>query len=174
LSNEEVMNIRIEKGSRADRIFIRRDDGTEVVTVFPKKGPIPHDAVHLAVERTLGLRGAFWGLVARGHHPEAIADMAKAAGHASASRSRIPDPAFVEAIQAERAVEAFEADHWSGGAGAPEGIRFMTHSGCEQSHVPPLAMDDDAIRSVRADIAAFASRWHALGEGEAVEVGWPE
>ena len=168
------MQIRITKGRSDDHIAIRRDDGSEVVTRFPKKGPIPHDAVHLAVERTLGLDDGFWGKVAQGHHPEAIADMAKAAGHASASRGVTPDAGFVQALQAERAVEAFEADHWSGGTGDPEGIRFMTHSGCEQSHVPPLAMDDAAVEAIRADIAGFAGRWAALGEGETIEVDWPE
>lgn len=167
------MHIRITKGSRDDHIAIRRADGSEVVTRFPKKGPIPHDAVHLAVERTLGLGNAFWGLVARGHHPEEIAEMAKAAGHASASRCRVPEPAFVEAIQAERAVEAFEADHWSGGSGDAEGIRGMAHAGCEQSCVSPLALDDAAVAAIRADIGAFADRWAALPEGEAIEVTWP-
>ena len=168
------MQIRITKGRADDHILIRRDDGSEVATRFPKKGPIPHDAVHLAVERVLGLDEAFWGMVGAGHHPEAIADMAKAAGHASASRGRVPDAGFVQAIQAERAVEAFEADHWSGGTGDPEGIRFMTHSGCEQSHVPPLPMDDAAVEAIRADIADFATRWAALPEGETIEVTWPE
>lgn len=168
------MQIRITKGRTDDHIAIRRDDGSEVATRFPKKGPIPHDAVHLAVEGTLGLRDGFWGMIASGHHPEAIADMAKAAGHASASRGRVPDESFVGAIQAERAVEAFEADHWSGGAGDPEGIRFMANAGCEQSHVAPLAMDDAAIGSIRANLADFAGRWAALGEGEAIEVTWAE
>ena len=168
------MQIRITKGRTDDHIAIRRDDGSEVATRFPKKGPIPHDAVHLAVEGTLVLRDGFWGMIASGHHPEAIADMAKAAGHASASRGVTPDAGFVQAIQAERAVEAFEADHWSGGTGDPEGIRFMTHSGCEQSHVPPLPMDDAAVEAIRADIADFATRWAALPEGETIEVTWPE
>ena len=83
------MQIRITKGRTDDHIAIRRDDGSEVATRFPKKGPIPHDAVHLAVEGTLGLRDGFWDMIASGHHPEAIADMAKAAGHASAEISVI-------------------------------------------------------------------------------------
>ena len=80
------MQIRITKGRTDDHIAIRRDDGSEVATRFPKKGPIPHDAVHLAVERALGLHDGFWGMVARGHHPEGIAERATSAGHASASR----------------------------------------------------------------------------------------
>ena len=168
------MQIRITKGRTDDHIAIRRDDGSEVATRFPKKGPIPHDAVHLAVEGTLGLRDGFWGMVERGHHPEEIADMAKAAGHASASRGTTPEASFVQAIQAERAVEAFEADHWSGGTGDPEGIRFMAHSGCEQSFVPPLPLDDAALAAIRADLADFAGRWAALPEGGAIEVTWPE
>ncbi|WP_305016849.1 isocitrate lyase/phosphoenolpyruvate mutase family protein [Mycobacterium tuberculosis] len=42
-------------------------------TTFPKKGFIPHDAVHVFVERELGLKDAFWGMVKAGRHPEEIA-----------------------------------------------------------------------------------------------------
>lgn len=168
------MQIRITKGRTEDHIAVRRSDGSEVATRFPKKGPIPHDAVHLAVERTLGLEQGFWGMVASGRHPEDIAGLAKAAGHASASRGTTPDRSFVQAIQAERAVEAFEADHWAGGAGDPAGIRHMTDAGCGQSQVPRLQMDDAEVAAIRAELADFARRWSSLPEGGSIEMTWPE
>ncbi len=57
------MEITITKGQGEDRIAIVHADGRRMDTTFPKKGFIPHDAVHLFVERELGLRQAFWGMV---------------------------------------------------------------------------------------------------------------
>src|SRR3954453_22084071 len=108
------MQITITKGERGDRIDAIRADGSSVTTTFPHKGPIPHDAVHFYVESELGLDRGFWGMVASGKHPEEVQDIAKAGGHASASRGRAPDADIIELIQAERAVECFEADLWSG------------------------------------------------------------
>ena len=167
------MRITITKGRRGDRLDIERSDGSQVVTTFPHKGPIPHDFVHLAVESELGFDAGFWGLVNAGHHPEAIQEMAKAAGHASARRAVAPSEEFVPAIQAERIVEAFEADHWSGGAGDPAGVSAMARSGCAQSLVPPPSLDDTAVERVRARIAAFAGQWSALSAGQAITVQWP-
>ena len=165
------MQITITKGSTDDRIHIRRDDGTEAVTHFPKKGPIPHDFVHYAVEQGFGLRDGFFGKVAAGHHPEAIADMAKRGGHASASRAQEPDPDIVEMVQAERLVECFEADMWSGG-GANESVRAMADGGWFQSLVPPIELGDETIERVRGTIRDFSDRWSDMKAGESVELQW--
>lgn len=167
------MRITITKGRDDDRMDICRADGTSVASRFPHKGPIPHDFVHFAVERELGLADAFWGLVAAGHHPEAIQDIAKAAGHASAKRTQLPASGFVSAIQAERIVEAFEADHWSGASGDPAGVTLMAEAGCAQSVVPlPPALDADAVIRIRACLDGFARRWSELPIGEAIAVEW--
>lgn len=167
------MLITITKGKTDDRLDVERPDGSLVSTTFPHKGPIPHDFVHYAVERELGMERAFWGLVAAGHHPEEIQALAKAAGHASATRAAVPDMEFVPAIQAERTVEAFEADHWSGGAGDPVGVSAMAEAGCAQSQVPPPPrLDADAIARIRARIAEFAQSWAALAPGQSVTLQW--
>ena len=149
------MEIAITKGQRDDAIAITRDDGSAVATRFPHKGPVPHDAVHYFVERRLALRDAFWGQVARGMHPEDIAAMAKAGGHASAKRADIPDAAIVEMIQAERLVECFEADLWSGG-GTDSDLLAVAAAGCAASKVPMLVVDPNAIGRIRGEIAQFA------------------
>ena len=122
------MRISITKGDKEDRLEMERADGTRASTRFPHKGPIPHDFVHYAVESELGIDRGFWGLVEAGHHPEEIQEIAKAAGHASAKRAEVPAADFVPAIQAERIVEAFEADHWSGGQGDPAGVAYMAEA----------------------------------------------
>ena len=167
------MRISITKGETEDRLDMERADGSQASTRFPHKGPIPHDFVHYAVESELGLERGFWGLVASGHHPEEVQDIAKAAGHASAKRAEVPAADFVQAIQAERVVEAFEADHWSGGTGDAAGVISMAQAGCEQSLVPPGPMDESAVARIRARIADFSARWAALAPGETVVLEWP-
>lgn len=166
------MRISITKGHVEDRIAIVRDDGSEAATRFPHKGPVPHDAVHLFVERGLGLVDGFWGQVARGIHPEAIAAMAKAGGHASASRADAPDPAIVEMIQAERLVECFEADLWSGG-GADADLLAVAAAGCAASKVPLPEVDPAAIGRIRGEIAQFAEQWQAAPVGHVARLDWP-
>ncbi len=154
------MRVTIDHTPRECRIAIERSDGSRADTTFPHKGPFPHDAMHFAVERVMGMRHAFWGMVAGGLHPEAIADLAKAAGHASASRAEVPQDHIVELLQAERLVECFEADLW-GGAGDPETLRDVFAAACETSKVPCPALSDDAIAAIRADVAVLQEQWRS-------------
>jgi hypothetical protein len=166
------MRILITKGEREDRIEMRRGDGSVARTTFPKKGPVPHDVVHLMVESELGIAQGFWGLIAGGAAPDNIQDMAKAAGHASASRAEHPAPHFIPAIQAERLVECFEADLWSGGSDN-DSVREMARAGCEQSLVPAPPMSDGSIDRIRAGLAAFRDQWTQMATGRTVEFEWP-
>jgi hypothetical protein len=152
------VTILIENFGRYDRITLARSDGRTMVTHFPKKGPFPHDAVHVAVEQALVLPHGFWGMVAGGLHPEAVQALAKAGGHASASRATTPDPTIVELIQAERIVECFEAELW-GGAGDNDDLRTLIATACTASFVPPLIPDDATIATIRADLAAMQAAW---------------
>ena len=162
------MRITIVKGKGQDHIHVRRPDGSAVETGFPHKGPFPHDAMHYIVESRLALSHGFWGLVAAGHHPEAIVNLAKSAGHASAKRAVEPDSAIIELLQAERLVECFEADLWSGG-GDPETLRQTSAAACTTSFVPAPTVDDDTIAAIRGDVAAMAALWR---EGR-LELDWP-
>jgi hypothetical protein len=165
------VKISITKGDVADSIEALRADGSAVRTTFPHKGPIPHDAVHFFVESGLGIGDAFWGLVESGRHPEEVQDLAKAAGHASASRTSKPASYFVPVIQAERIVECLEADLWGGG-GDPDMLRAMVRSGCEQSLVPVFPLTDAAIQSVRQNITEFREQWEALPAGATYVLNW--
>lgn len=167
------MQIRLTRGERADRIEARRDDGTFASELVPEKGPIAHDLVHFVVESELGFDRGFWGLVAAGHAPELIAEMAKAAGHASAKRATEPDPQFVQAIQVERIVESFEAEFWSRGDDN-DALRAMAEAGCEQSLVACPALDDDSIDRARDRLVALADEWARLAVGETLLLDWPE
>lgn len=168
------MEITITKGQAEDRIAIVHADGRRMDTSFPKKGFIPHDAVHLFVERELGLSGAFWGMVGSGRHPEELAGIAKAAGHASASRNTVPDASIVELLQAERLVECFEADQWSGSSGAAADLIAMAEVACAASHVALPAIDADQVQAIRTAISSFAKDWMAAPLGYAVSFNWEQ
>lgn len=165
------MEIEITKGARDDAIRIVRADGSEALTRFPHKGPVPHDAVHWFVERGLGLKHGFWGMIAAGAHPEDLLEIAKAAGHASAKRAVVPDASIVELIQAERLVECFEAELWSGGSD-DAGLIAMAEAGCEASHVPLPAMTASALGGAREALRSFAATWIAAPVGHVARLDW--
>lgn len=168
-----AMDIRFTRGARLDTVAVTRADGTAASFTFPHKGPTPHDAFHLFVERELGLARGFWGLVGAGMDPAEVGAMAAAGGHASASRARDPDPAIVELVQAERLVECFEAESWSGAAD-DAGIRHMARAGWAASKVPELPLPDDALHAIRSGIAAFARDWAGTPVGGEMVLVWPD
>ena len=166
------MRITITKGEREDRIVAVRPNGSSVQTTFPHKGPIPHDAVHFYVESALQLGDAFWGMVAAGLHPEEVAEIAKAGGHASAKRATDADGSIIRLVQAERVVECFEADLWSGGTASEETIRDAVEAGCAQSLVPTLKVSDEAIATIRCKLTELVKRWPAAAPGESLVLDW--
>jgi hypothetical protein len=131
---------------------------------------VPHDAVHYFVERGLGLQNGFWGMVASGMHPEQIGALAKAAGHASASRAQVPDPSIIELVQAERLVECFEADYWGGGS--DEDLLAVADAGCAASFVPLPGIAPGAVAQIRAELAQFAREWTAARQGHEAVLQW--
>jgi len=165
------MRIEITKGRTEDRIAIFRADGTEARTRFPKKGPLPHDAVHFVVEQGLGLTRGFWGMVAQGRHPDQLAKIAKAAGHASASRAGLPGGDIVELLQAERVVEAFEAQLWSGG-GDLAGLLAMAEPGCAASHVACPQIAPAQHERITKALNSFAATWTGAQVGHVAAMQW--
>lgn len=98
--------------------------------------------------------------------------MAKAGGHASASRAGVPDAATVEMIQAERLVGCFEADLWDGGADDAD-LLSVAEAGCAASQVAMPAVDPVAVGRIRREIRRFADEWRAAPVGHAAEFDWP-
>ena len=167
------MQIEIRRKGRTEYVAIRRRDGSRADFSIPSKGPISHDIVHYCVESVLGLRNGFWGLVASGEEPGAIQDRAKAGGHASAKRAQEPLPELVEDLQAERLVECFEAESWSGET-SDAGLLAMAIAGWGASYVPELELSATDLAEVRAKLTELGSRWLALPEGEALGLEWGE
>lgn len=166
------IDVHITKGAKGDVVEIRRASGKATRFEFPKKGPIPHDAVHLFVEQVLGLKRGFWGMVSEGRDPSEIQEIAKAAGHASSTRARVPDADIVELLQAERLVECFEADLW-GGPGDCDTFRSVAEAACASSHVSVPLLSDEVIAEVRLLISEFSSQWSASPVGARMALRWP-
>ena len=167
------MEITFAKGQTCDTVAFRRADGSGAAFDFPKKGPTPHVAFHFFVERKLGMARGFWGLVASGVDPSAIQQLAAEAGHASARRAAVPDDSIVELLQAERLVECFEAESWSGGAD-DGGIMAMAIPGWASSHVQAPDRVREHLAGIRADIREFEQRWSGLAMGASVTLEWEE
>ena len=165
------MRVTIFKGQTDDRIEIRRVDGSMAETRFPKKGPVPHDGIHWILEETLGLSNGFWGMIASGHHPKEVQDIAKAAGHASVGRASAPEASIVELLQAERLVECFEAALWSGGSDAAS-IRHMGEAGCATSHVAFPDVTDAKLEEVMSMVLALHEDWTPAPVGHAMSFDW--
>ncbi|QPC99257.1 hypothetical protein IRL76_01345 [Qipengyuania soli] len=165
------MRIVLTKGSTSDNVAIERDDGSRAGFDFPKKGPVPHDAFHFFVEHELGMAHGFWGLVASGMDPEAVGAMAAEAGHASAKRAQVPHDHIVELLQAERLVECFEAESWSGGSD-DEGIMAMAEPGWAASHVPVPDGVRDRLGAIREGIRGFSEQWDLAKPGDSLSLEW--
>ncbi len=167
-----ALEIAVVKGATHDSIEVRRTGGATARFTFPKKGPIPHDCVHLIVEGAVGLKRGFWGMVAEGVAPTEIQEIAKAGGHASASRAQPPAPEVVELIQAERLVECFEAEFW-GTPADHETFREIAATACGHSYVPCPPLGDDLIALARERIAAFGKEWMAAPISARFDFSWP-
>lgn len=166
------MRIEITKGARDDAVRIIRGDASQAYTRFPKKGPVPHDAVHFFVERGLGLKHAFWGKIAAGAHPEALAAIAKAAGHASATRAGDPYPTIVELLQAERLVECFEAELWGNAGSDDAALIAMAETACEASRVSLPSLNPDVLAAIRIPMSAFVATWCVAPQGFVAVLDW--
>lgn len=152
------MHITITRAPRECCMTVLRADGSRAQCTMPHKGPFPHDAMHYVVEREMKLALGFWGLVAQGYHPDELAGLAKAGGHASAKRAGVPAQHIPELLHAERLVECFEADLW-GGPGDADTLRAVFATACTSSMVPVIPLADPQIAAIRSQIAILLSEW---------------
>ncbi len=164
------MKLVITKGSHTDRVEVVHADGSRDFSEFPKKGVVPHDAVHWIVEQETGFTAGFWGTVFGGMKIDAVSALSKSGGHASSKRATVPDDAIVELVQAERLVECFEADMWSTPSEV-EVFREVLAAACSQSHVPAPAIPDQIILSIRQMLSRLREDWADTGVGESVSFG---
>jgi len=165
------MEVRFTRGTDRDFIEVRRPDGTVEKTTFPKKGPFPHDAVHLIVEKRLRLAQGFWGRIAEGATAAEIAAIAKAGGHASSVRALAPAREITELLHAERLVECFEAEIWSNCSDNGT-FRSILAAACSQSKLSSPPLSDEELDEIRTDLRQTLQAWHKLAVGASLTLQW--
>jgi hypothetical protein len=152
------------------RFAIKRD-GTPVLSVTRRDGSVAwqrqsfffpiHDLTHYAVETVLGLRQAFWGMMADGWE---FADFGT-----PWPRGRMPNEP--EALLAEVIAGWFDTTRASGEE--PDGARLNAHLAdvfAQHGHPSPRAVTAGEFARIRELRAELARRWHALAPGEAMEL----
>jgi len=157
------------------RFAIKRD-GTPVLSVTRRDGSVAwqrqkhffpvHDLGHYAIESVLGLRQAFWGMMADGWD---FADF-------GTPWPRGPMPNLAEALLAE--VVAGWMDNFARAvaddeSGAAELNAHLAAYCAQHGEPPPRTITPDEFRRIRTMRDALARRWHALAPGEAMELEFP-
>jgi hypothetical protein len=118
-----------------------------------------HDLTHFAVETELGLRRAFYGLVAEGWEIEETTGRT--------SRGALPP----EALAVERLVGAFDLERagsviWS----ASELSEHCCGSAVESGQRLPRPLTDDDLARIRSRLGELLARWAALPTGDTLEL----
>ena len=118
-----------------------------------------HDLTHLAVERTLGLRTGFFGLIASGW------EIAETEG--KSARGPLP-PGTVEV---ENLVGLFDRERgslaeWSADEFNTAASSYAAHHG----HAAPAALSDDEVIRVRAAIRELQDAWRNTAPGSTLGV----
>src|SRR5581483_4280261 len=155
-SSDTVMRIRIH--NRVDGLAVlrcERADGSVTWQRHPAKNSRffpPHDLTHYAVETTLGLRQAFYGLVADGWD---LSDF----GHPW-PRGRLP----AEANVAEFLVGCLDLER---SAGELQSIQEVNAAGLRQCGDAWRPITDDQLTRTRTLAHALIAQWAALpADGE--------
>jgi len=157
------------------RFAIKRD-GTPVLSVTRRDGSVAwqrqkhffpvHDLGHYAIESVLGLRQAFWGMMADGWE---FADF-------GTPWPRGPMPNVAEALLAEVIagwLDTFARDVRDDESGAAELNAHLAGYCAQHAMEAPRTLTPGEFARIRAMRAELARRWHALAPGETMELRFP-
>jgi hypothetical protein len=126
----------VRHAGERDRVHARRADGTEVSWAFPTYGDwLPHDLVHLVVERAFRIADGFWGRVAGGMDPK--------------RQPLMDDPALLVA-------EALANAQWP--------LAELTDAERAQliKDTAGLDVSVEQVRAIRLELLSLADRWREL------------
>ncbi len=161
------MQIRLTKSRNADRphtLTCYRNDGTSTGQASSGFFAL-HDLTHFAVETTLNLTDAFFGLLAKGWD---IASF-EAREPGSLKSRRLP----LEAAWAEMLVGTYDIERAIGPQPDEERLESFQNA-CQDKGLiePDITLDQLAqIRVVRDELFAV---WQSLPPGESIELEFPE
>jgi hypothetical protein len=142
------------------RFEYRRPDGSGETIEMETRSLLLHDLVHYAVESEAGLRGSFYGLLAKiGGYQELIVNGGAALGGEVAITERV-----VGALQG-----ALKDDDFDGGAFADAMANYLDL----YDERPPRWLTPESVTRVRERLRQLNGRWNATPFGETMELQFP-
>ena len=164
---KEVYRLKIQLTKRTDGAVVlkcTRDDGT--VTWQKQEGqhagffPL-HDLTHYAVEIELGIRNAFYGLIAQGW---SIDDTT-----GKGARGTLPPIAvFVENVVGVLDAERGSGARWTAEEFNESTARFAENNG----RAAPRVLSEDELARIRKRRAELFTQWSKLPVGESLELSF--
>lgn len=163
MSLSQNLTLRFKKSVNGATLHVHRADGTLTWTKL-HPGMILHDLAHYAVETTLGLERAFYGLLAEGYDIgdfEAPKDKRLPAMH--------PANLPAESLQVEHLINLLLTEMQCGSLLAD--FREQLATILRQSELPLMpVLTEEALNSIREQIADLRGQWFALAEGETLSL----
>ncbi len=160
------LTIRLARRRDGAVVFeLRRADGT--TTWQKREGPTAeffavHDLTHYAVETELGVRRAFYGLVAEGW---ALSDFGTPWPRGPLPTEALPAEVIVGCFDTARAAhEPLTAEACNGTVAG-----YFATAGLP----PPAPLTEEALGRVRARLSDLVWRWHAVAPGQSLELHFP-
>jgi hypothetical protein len=155
------MTIQFTKGrNKPDTLTCRRNDGSCTWTALNLAAG--HDLGHYAIETTLGLRHAFFGLLAQGW---AIQDFERP--DPTTGRKPVIPP---EALQAEVLAGLLDLERRSRRPPTHGAFLEMLTSACAGFGLPVPALSAAQLDRIRSCHAALLRQWAELPEGTSLEL----
>ena len=143
-----------------------RADGSVTGQRLDERGfYIRHDMTHYAIETTLDLRSAFYGMLAYGWD---IGDFGS-----PWPRGPIPPHAQSEVALAEHLAGAFDRERYVGMPVVAEEQNLALLDAVSASEFPVRAVSEAEVDRIRERLAELQARWDALPVGNTLEVSFP-
>jgi hypothetical protein len=118
-----------------------------------------HDLTHFAIETELGVRRAFYGLVAEGWSFDDTTG--------KGDRGALPP----EALAVEHLVGAFDLERAGSVVWTADDLNEQANAFARERGLPaPRALSDDDLARVRARLGELFAQWAAVAPGEALEL----
>jgi len=153
------LSIRIQKGRDGpDVLACTRGDGTRTWQRLQRGIPV-HDLTHYAVERVLGLRDGFFGLVGRGWDITAFAEAEKRAGLPPAAEWE----EYVVSLLLTELSDGMQRD-------AREFDATLSTMLAGRARLARRAIADAELASIRELVRELVERWRGLEPGGAIDL----
>ena len=121
-----------------------------------------HDLTHFAVESELGVRNAFYGLIADGWEIEETTG--------KGARGPLPaDALFVENLVGTLDMERASGSRWTAEEFNDATAKFAANGG----RATPRRLTDDDLARIRKRRAQLFEQWHALRSGHTLTLAFP-